>query len=113
MPALSDAQLLAAIRSDLARSPFQGDGLMVGEGPRDDVRALACRSGSQPQRVALIVDRARPRFSACRRLILVGSSAPLASASPGDFPRTSGSCRPLEFGFPTVFPFRSALLRIT
>ena len=25
-PALSDAQLLAAIRSDLARSPFQGEG---------------------------------------------------------------------------------------
>ena len=25
-PALSDAQLLAAIRNDLARSPFQGEG---------------------------------------------------------------------------------------
>ena len=25
-PALSDAQLLAAIRTDLARSPFQGEG---------------------------------------------------------------------------------------
>ena len=31
-PALSDAQLLAAIRTDLARSPFQGEG--PSQGPR-------------------------------------------------------------------------------
>ena len=40
-PALSDAQLLAAIRSDLVRSPFQG------EGHRKDARLRILTSGSR------------------------------------------------------------------